>query len=992
MRNSIVYKTALSVSAALMIVMVVLGLYIYTSQANIIEQLQNDKKQTILKYLNQAEENAIDQELDTLEGLSNSLLAGISNALYNSDIDTGKELVTQFLDNSSIKLITIYDTSIDEIFLCAYMQDDKIKYATTEPKKLKKLEFFKFNMKVEDEDIGYFKVYYDTKEIIKDIQNTKKQEIALFNKRYKEINQEIKQKLINQAIGFMFAGILVTILIIYLLKKFVNQPLVKFQVGLNSFFRYLSDPSQKVTKIEINTKDEFGQMSKSVNESIQVSMKMHGEMAQLMHAMDKNVITTETDKKGIITRVSQAFCKISGYTKEELIGKPHNIVRHPDMPKEVFKNMWDTLKKGKIWEGEVKNLKKDGGFYWVHAIISPKCTKAGGNCGYTVIRYDITDKKAVEELTANLEIKIQERTKELNSEKKLINSIVNSQDSIVVTSDGKTLKTINKAFKDFYELETIEEFEDKYGPCICDSYEKDVPDDYLKKDMNGTSWVNYMLDRPGEKFKVMIKKGEKYHTFSISLDSFIFEEQKFVTVVLNDITELEESKKQVEAIHKHTRESIEYASLIQSAVIAQSEQLKPYFKDSFVTWTPKDTVGGDIWLFNDLRHEDECILMFIDCTGHGVPGAFVTMIVKAVEREIVGKIIEDPDMDVSPAWVMGYFNKTMKILLKQENKDSLSNAGFDGGIIYYNKREQILKFAGAETPLFYITPDGEFKTIKGNRYSVGYKKCDMNYEYKESIIEVQEGMKFYCTTDGYLDQNGGPKDFPFGKKRFGNIIKENYKEPMAEIQTIFQYEMMDWEEQIPNNIRNDDMTVIGFEIGKKSDYKTKTTQEIVKYEGVMTQNVIATSMDNIEAKITNMSMLGTVSTITIEYCQNMMNYSKNEEEGSREIVPAGVIEVQYINNEYYEIIATNIVSIEDKEKIEPKLIEIQGLDKAGIKKRYRELRKSGQNSHEKGGGIGLYEIAKVSDGIEYNFKPINEDKYYFTMSSIVKPKEKKVRE
>jgi serine phosphatase RsbU (regulator of sigma subunit) len=250
-----------------------------------------------------------------------------------------------------------------------------------------------------------------------------------------------------------------------------------------------------------------------------------------------------------------------------------------------------------------------------------------------------------------------------------------------------------------------------------------------------------------------------------------------------------DAKKEVEAIHKHTRDSIEYASLIQGALIPEKGTMEPFFKDHFVTWTPKDTVGGDIWLFEQLRHEDECLLMFIDCTGHGVPGAFVTMIVKSIEREIVSKLKKHPEFDISPAIIMGYFNRTMKKLLRQESKDSLSNAGWDGGIIYYNKRTQILKFAGAETPLFYMTNDGEFKTIKGNRYSVGYKKCDSNYEYKETIIEVEEGMKFFCTTDGYLDQNGGSKDFPFGKKRFGNIIKENYTISMEKQKTIFIEEM-----------------------------------------------------------------------------------------------------------------------------------------------------------------------------------------------------------
>jgi serine phosphatase RsbU (regulator of sigma subunit) len=450
-------------------------------------------------------------------------------------------------------------------------------------------------------------------------------------------------------------------------------------------------------------------------------------------------------------------------------------------------------------------------------------------------------------------------------------------------------------------------------------------------------------------------------------------------------SELEKAKKEIESIHTRTRDSIEYASLIQGALIPLKGTMSSYFKDHFVSWTPKDTVGGDIWLFDNLRHEDECLLYFIDCTGHGVPGAFVTMIVKAVEREIASIIKLDSTIDVSPAWIMKYFNRTIKQLLRQETKDSLSNAGFDGGIIYYNRRKQIIKFAGAETPLFYIDTKGEFHTIKGNRYSVGYKKCDPNYQYKETIIEVEEGMKFYCTTDGFLDQNGGEKDFPFGKRRFCNIIKENHKENMEELQNILTLKMTEYENAILDNSRNDDMTVIAFEVGEKSQFIENTDIEIVKYEGVMTQNVIATCMDNIETKITNTNMLSTISTITIEYCQNMMNYSKNDDIGSRQIVPAGEIEVKYINDEYYEVQATNIVSIDDKEKIEPKIIEVQSLDKAGIKKRYRELRKSGINTHEKGGGIGMYEIAKISDEIRYNFKQINEDKYYFTMSSIVKP-------
>ncbi len=85
---------------------------------------------------------------------------------------------------------------------------------------------------------------------------------------------------------------------------------------------------------------------------------------------ENELIISRTDLKGIITYVNETFAKISGYSPEELIGKPHNIIRHPDMPKSVFKELWETIKQGKIWRGYVKNLRKDRGYYWVYAEIS----------------------------------------------------------------------------------------------------------------------------------------------------------------------------------------------------------------------------------------------------------------------------------------------------------------------------------------------------------------------------------------------------------------------------------------------------------------------------------------------------------------------------------------------------------------------------------------------------------------------------------------------
>lgn len=123
------------------------------------------------------------------------------------------------------------------------------------------------------------------------------------------------------------------------------------------------------------------------------------ELERYKGLVDANVIISSTDLDGVITQVSEAFCNISGYTKQELIGQNHRIVRHPDMPASLYEAMWDTLTKGLSWQGEMKNRCKDGSSYWVDAVISPLIDERSVKQGYIAIRQDITDKKRIEELS-----------------------------------------------------------------------------------------------------------------------------------------------------------------------------------------------------------------------------------------------------------------------------------------------------------------------------------------------------------------------------------------------------------------------------------------------------------------------------------------------------------------------------------------------------------------------------------------------------------------
>ncbi|WP_373035665.1 PAS domain S-box protein [Sulfurimonas sp.] len=136
--------------------------------------------------------------------------------------------------------------------------------------------------------------------------------------------------------------------------------------------------------------------------------ELQEELKNILKDFDTNVIASTTDAEGNIIYASDLFCKISGYTRDELVGANHNIVRHKDTPKELYRDMWETIQNKKVWRGEIKNATKDGGFYWVDAMISPVINDKGEIIEYNSIRHDITSKKELESLNKSLKYRISE--------------------------------------------------------------------------------------------------------------------------------------------------------------------------------------------------------------------------------------------------------------------------------------------------------------------------------------------------------------------------------------------------------------------------------------------------------------------------------------------------------------------------------------------------------------------------------------------------------
>jgi diguanylate cyclase (GGDEF)-like protein/PAS domain S-box-containing protein len=175
----------------------------------------------------------------------------------------------------------------------------------------------------------------------------------------------------------------------------------KYTFSIEAIYLYFDEEERSLVTFHditsiIKTKDE---LEEKVKERTHELVEQKQELEKYRNLVDENIIISSTDMSGIITHVSEAFVKISGYSREELLGSNHNIVRHPNNPKSLYKDMWDLLLAGKVWKGEIRNMNKSKEAYWVKASIYPKYSSSGDISGYTAIRQDITDKKIVEELS-----------------------------------------------------------------------------------------------------------------------------------------------------------------------------------------------------------------------------------------------------------------------------------------------------------------------------------------------------------------------------------------------------------------------------------------------------------------------------------------------------------------------------------------------------------------------------------------------------------------
>ncbi|MGE9551678.1 SpoIIE family protein phosphatase [Erwinia amylovora] len=257
--------------------------------------------------------------------------------------------------------------------------------------------------------------------------------------------------------------------------------------------------------------------------------------------------------------------------------------------------------------------------------------------------------------------------------------------------------------------------------------------------------------------------------------------------------------------HHQIMQSIEYARVIQEAMLEHSRQtLAADLNDWCLTWQPRDCVGGDFYAFHQV--DNGWLMLLADCTGHGVPGAFMTVILSSALEKALGKCPPD-----RPDRLLQHINHAIKQTLGQLNQSqqtSMSNDGCDAMAVFINKSQQKLRWAGARISGFLLSGVSEQAiALSSDRMGVGYTDTPVDYCWTLHELPLKPQDLFFSFTDGLTDQIGGERNIMFGKCRIQALLEQHRTRPMPELSAA----LMDaWQAWQGSQQRRDDMTFLGF--------------------------------------------------------------------------------------------------------------------------------------------------------------------------------------
>lgn len=282
--------------------------------------------------------------------------------------------------------------------------------------------------------------------------------------------------------------------------------------------------------------------------------------------------------------------------------------------------------------------------------------------------------------------------------------------------------------------------------------------------------------------------------------------------------ELADANEQMREASKQISDSIQYASLIQSAILPDGEMQRTLADAHFVLWRPRDVVGGDFYVFRG--DEKGCLLGVVDCAGHGVAGAFMTMIAHSALEVATDAIGLD-----NPAALLKTMDGRIRSALQTKPEYSSVATHMDAGLAYIDFQNSTVTFAGAKVSLYWCDGAGANTAVgelKGDRYTLGGKHVTEFHSKSVALESVSAEndaagstpavRTFYLTTDGFLDQAGGKRGFSLGVARFAELMKRYAHLPLERQRDAFAAELEEYQGELA---QRDDITLLGFRFGSR---------------------------------------------------------------------------------------------------------------------------------------------------------------------------------
>jgi PAS domain S-box-containing protein len=273
-----------------------------------------------------------------------------------------------------------------------------------------------------------------------------------------------------------------------------------------------------------------------------------------------------------------------------------------------------------------------------------------------------------------------------------------------------------------------------------------------------------------------------------------------VLLVSHDITERKKNEIEIHNNNKKITESINYAKRIQTAILPDDAVISEVFPNSFILYKPRDVVSGDFPWF--MQKGDDVYIAAVDCTGHGVPGALISLIGYFILNDVVNS-----DEHLETGRVLDLLNEGVTRTLRQDDINSTTRDGMDIALLRVNYARQEVEYAGANR-LLYRYHQGELEQIKGNSFPIGGGQYKTRTHFTTHKLQLCKGDEFYVYSDGFPDQFGGNENKKFGNQRIREVIMRRAHQNMAQMKEIMNHEFESWKS---TRKQTDDVLMIGIQ-------------------------------------------------------------------------------------------------------------------------------------------------------------------------------------